>query len=192
MVVCCWSCLTERTALSLASQVKCSCPCVQKHRTKGVQDKLFQAWRTCWCKQAGRKESLPTFAISVDIAGLHDSKAPVQWNALTPVWQGMIGEMDTCSLHYNVVLAVPWGIGKWPQWQYHCLLQVRREWSPCVYIVSGHNRANMYLQCFNCLTEKVNKLSESWPHFKSSEVWFRKSCSHWSKVYKSSPDFLRL
>lgn len=110
---------------------------------------------------------------------------------------GMVGEIDiyvalTAELKYNMVLAVLWGIGKWPQWQYDCLLQVRRKWSLHVYTMSGRNRTDMYIQCFNCLMEKVNKLSESWPDFRSSEVWFRKSCSHWSKVYKSSPDFLRL
>lgn len=43
------------------------------------------------------KESSPNFDISVDISGLSDSK--VQWIALTPIWQGMVGAADTCSLN---------------------------------------------------------------------------------------------
>lgn len=45
-------------------------------------------------------------------------------------WQGRwIHVAITAELKRNVVLAVPWGIGRWPQWHYHCLLQVKREWS---------------------------------------------------------------
>lgn len=135
---------------------------------------------------------LPAFSISVDIAGLW-LKAVI---VLAPIWQRAGGRWIhvaiTAELKCNMVLAVPWGIGRWTQWLYHCRLQVRRERSLCIYIVSDRRCAHMYVPHLSCLTEKVHKLSKPWPAFRSSEVWFRKSFSHWFKVFKSCPDFLRL